>query len=373
MTKPVTFEEGDDQWRRWRKRCREDLYFLNAMVLGYGSLVPMTPRVHLPLCRFAERKTGIPEIDEARIQLIHIGRGTGKTTCVTIGRTVQRILQNRDWAAGIANETHPNACAMLGVIKSHFESNDLLRKLFPELIPPSFRDTAWRQDRIIVNRTPSGKRNKINPTIRAAGVDSTVTGVHMNEWILDDLISDDAAKAAAKGVFTAIEDANGWIRRVQPLLTRPKQDPITIIGTPWWPGDTYDFIQEHWGDPEDVRTFLWTLKLPGGDHFSMKLVRSGELALFKMPMRDEKGRAIWPEGGLDDESLQAMEAEDPLFFGAQYMLEPSEGEALSFKKEWLKPFEWDSSQHLVFDGPDGKTTFEHLQTLDVVLSVDLAH
>ena len=71
----LQFEQGSKEWKRLRKRAREDLYWLNAKVLGHERIggengFRMTYRAHYAMCRFAERKTGIPAIDESRVQLM---------------------------------------------------------------------------------------------------------------------------------------------------------------------------------------------------------------------------------------------------------------------------------------------------------------
>ena len=65
---PIQFVHGDTQWVEYRRRCREDLYWFAGVVLGYGDKIHMTAGAHGMLCRFLERKTGIPEIDTAPIQ-----------------------------------------------------------------------------------------------------------------------------------------------------------------------------------------------------------------------------------------------------------------------------------------------------------------
>ena len=358
---------GGDEWKRYRERARDDLFWFNAKVLNHESVVPMTYRAHYAMCRFAERKTGIPQIDNSRIQLIQVPRGSGKTTLITKGRTMQRLAQDRNWAAGIMNERQMNANAFLAMIKAEFEHNEFLQLLFPELIPENVRNTTWAADRIEINRD---RPNPVNPSVLAAGVDATVTGVHMNEWIVDDLLSEKAAQNARTGSFTEIEQLNNRIIQLQPLLTQPKKDPITFVGTPWWPGDSYDFIVDTFSRGEDPTVFAWNLKLPDGTQQSLRLEQAGELAIFRR-RAIENGVPMFPER-YDLDELSEIQQDDPVFFSAQYMIDPTSGGMVTFKKEYLRPFEWETINQIRYKDDELRLHYENDNDLRVLISVDPA-
>ena len=65
MTSPAQLEfvQGSDKWRMLRRRALSDLFWFNDVVLGHGSVVPMTLRTHYLLCRFADFAMGF-RIDE---------------------------------------------------------------------------------------------------------------------------------------------------------------------------------------------------------------------------------------------------------------------------------------------------------------------
>lgn len=387
MSQTVSLEPGSDVWKKWRKLATETqpgrhsaLYFLVAKVLQKENLVPLTPRVHLPMCLFAESSTGIPEIDEARIKLVLVPRGCGKTTAITKAKPILNIVRNRNYSTLIANEKQGLADTFLGDIKAEFETNAILQTLFPEVIPDNFRDTIWAADRIITKRD---KLNPTNPSVLATGVGATITGVHVNEAICDDLLSQNAAENAFRGSFTEIESTNRWITRLQPLLNSPKRDKILFIGTRWWEGDSYEFIEEFWSHGEPKREFIWRLKIPAYRHeFEDKqyeyapetrhfhVYRRGEIAVFRMPARDDAGRPIFPER-YDEEELQLLEQEDPVFFAGQYLLEPTAGAASEFDPADLKYYEIDGA-HLRHKNQLGETVYLPLRELTTVISVDPA-
>lgn len=361
-----TLVQGSPRWHELRDMARNNLYWLNAKVLNHESVVPMTLLAHYGLCRFAERKTGIPAIDQSRVQLILDWRGSGKTTLITQGRTIQRLTQNQDWAAGIANERQDNANAFLATIKGQFESNDFLRALFPELVPANLRNTTWAADRIVIERT---RPNPVSPSVLATGVGATVTGVHMNEWIVDDILSQDAVENARSGSFSEIDKINRWLIRLQPMLTDPKRDPLTFIGTPWWPGDSYTFIEDIFGRGKPDNIHIWSLRLPGGELQQIKLIQKGELAIFRFPVVQD-GRSLSPKLTLDD--LDKLREDDPVFYSAQYLLNPIAGGMTAFRAEHLNQFEWENQRQIRYRDHEGSVKFERTADLQVVMSVDPA-
>ena len=386
MSEALQIAPGSDAWKKLRaailapKPGTSPLYYLNEVILQRKTLVPMTYRAHLGLCLFAEGRTGIPEIDSARIKLILVPRGMGKSTVVTKALPILRILQNRNYATGIANEKQDLANTFLGDIKNEFETNQLLRVLFPEVIPDDFRSTIWAADRIITKRD---KQNPTSPSIMATGVGATVTGVHMDMWLVDDLISQNAAEAAYRGSFSEIEAADRWVGRLQPLLKSPKKDPIIFIGTRWWEGDTYERIIERWSHGEPKQEFRWTLRypaqryewdggtvdIPAGSQ-TIPVFRAGEIAVFKRPAIDENGRAIFPER-YDLEELEMLAQEDPVFYAGQYLLEPTAGAASTFDSNWLKFYEVDGRQ-LRFRDQTGAIRYQPVKQLTTFISVDPA-
>jgi phage terminase large subunit-like protein len=375
MTKPktITLTPGSDEWRKMRDRATKSipgkyssLYFLNAKILGHEDLVPMTYRAHWAMCLFAEGMTGIPEIDNARIRLTLVPRGLGKSTLLTKGQTVHDLLRHPEYAVGIANEVSTNAEAFLSMIKEEFTSNELLRQLFPERIPDNFKDTTWRTDRIVIKRD---KPNPVSPSVLAAGTNTTVTGVHMNRWRLDDLISQNAAEAAYRGNFSEMEGVERWISRLQPLLKAPKRDPIDIIGTRWWEGDIYEWVQKFWGHGEDPKEFVWVVKLPDGTSQQIKLTRIGEVAIFCRPAI-ENGASIFPERYTLEE-LEILSMEDPVFFAGQYLLEPAAGGASKFSSDWLRNYELEGD-YIRFRDQLGEWKWERISDLQTFISVDPA-
>ena len=366
QTATVQFTHGDAEWTRLRERCKTDLYWFAGVVLRYGDKVHMTEGAHRVLCRFLERRIGIPEIDDAPIQKVEMPRGLGKTTLGTQAYTIQRILQNPDTSILICNERLENAIAFLGAIKAEFESNQLLRELFPEVLPDPNK-TTWATDKIVVNRTTARKE----PTVFCIGVGGTVTGMHPDEIIVDDMLSREAAENARSGNADITGRINRWLVQLKPLLN-PWAEPrptISFRGTRWYAGDSYEYIDEAFGYGEEER--LWSVRQKIGDRWqTVTLRRRGDVATLRRAAIEE-GQSIWPENpDYSLESLAKLRLADPVLFAANYMNSPSDELTATFKDAWLRYYDWLDPRTVKLATPDGPASVYGLQDLDTVMLVD---
>ena len=362
------FKVGDETWERMRQRGLNDLYYFNSVILGMGDKVPMRPASHYLMCRFLERKTGIKEIDSAHVQKLLVPREVGKSTLGTQGRTLQLICRNPNTSILICNENVTNATTFLDSIKWHFENNDLFRALYPEVVPPDFNKTTWKQDRIVVNRT-SGRKE---PTVFCAGVGGTVTGMHPDGIIVDDMISREAMENARVGSRHIMDQVTRWTHTLDPLLNTNFDDPfpwILFIGTRWWYNDCYDAIDTDWGYGQTPRRFLTTVTFPeDGTKHQMVLERIGDLAVFKRS-GIENGRSAFPERW-SMEDLAKKRLRDPVLFACNIMNEPTDEVTAIFKEGWIVHYHKPDPDTYEMIGEDGKKSYWVPQQLDCLMAVD---
>lgn len=117
-------------------------------------------------------------------------REHGKTSIVTLAGSIQEILSDPEITIGIFSHKAPLAKAFLAQIKREFESNELLRSLFPDILytDASRESPSWSVDNGIIVKRQS------NPpvcTVEAHGlVDGQPTGKHFRLLIYDDVVTD---------------------------------------------------------------------------------------------------------------------------------------------------------------------------------------
>lgn len=362
------FRPGDATWHKWRNRALTDLYFMAGTVCGYGDPVGMTPGMHGLFCKVVEKKTGIPELDTAPKRLILMPRGTGKSTLVAQAYVLQRICQDPNIAILIANEKLENAQTFLTAIKWQFTQNELFRALFPELIHSDFNAAKWNESEINVPRTTGRKE----PTVRCQGVGAALASQHPDLVVVDDMLSREATENARRGDGQIVKAINRWNTQLQPLLNHGyKPFPeIMWLGTRWFRGDSYEFVEEAFGYGQERETFHLGFQLPNGDVQSLPVHRKGDLVLFTRQVIED-GRATWPERpGYDIESLAKMRLSDPELFAANMMNSPSDEVTATFKESWLTYYDWAGETQVRFVDPEGKTLSPGLNDLERMIFVD---
>lgn len=160
-------------------------------------------------------------------------REHGKSTVITIALTIQDILRDPEVTVGIFSHTTPIAKSFLRVIKREFESNELLKGCFPDVLyaDPAKDSPKWSEDSgIVVIR----KGNPPEATIEAHGlVDGQPTGRHFQIRVYDDVVTAQAVSTPdqMRKVIDALDMSNnlgkrGGVRR--------------MIGTRYKLGDAYE-------------------------------------------------------------------------------------------------------------------------------------
>jgi predicted phage terminase large subunit-like protein len=159
-----------------------------------------------------------------------------KSTIITIGRTIQDILNNPEITIGIFSHTRPIAKSFLRQIKREFEGNTLLHELFPHVCPPAKGEKrTWSEDDGLIVRR---KSNPKEATLEAWGlVDGQPIGKHFNIMVYDDVVTPESVSTPE--MIRKTTDA--W-RLSLNLGTRGGK--IRMIGTRYHAADTYAEIME---------------------------------------------------------------------------------------------------------------------------------
>ena len=365
------FVQGSYLWQDWRRRCLDDLYFFADVILGYGPKVPMTPEEHLLMCRVVERHTGNALIDQAPYLLVLVPREVGKTTLITQAKPIQEICRNPETAFLLGNEKEDNAKLFLAEIKRQFETNELLRALFPEVIPENYNDTTWSATKILVPR----KDGRKEPSVFVIGEGGTVTGMHPDHIIIDDMLSKEAMENARVGDASVMARINRWVNTLPQLLSsNAKPFPtITFVGTRWWVGDSYEYVEKTFGHGEPRQYVSLRAKTAEGTTVEMPVegcYRVGDLAVYQRA-GSENGRVAFPSKW-PAARMANLRFEDPATFACQVQNNPADDVVAVFKMAWLdqKRFVWLDDRTVQFTSMAGKKRQLHVSDLDILMFVD---
>ena len=287
-------EYGDPEIERLLKRqlAQSDLFFLLVYVLGRADL---NRDWYFARCREVQ---GTPN---GYLDLW--AREHGKSSIITFGLTIQDILNDPEITVGIFSYSRPIAKAFLRQIKTEFETNEMLRALFPDILwenPHRDAPKHSEDDGIIVRR----KGNPKESTVEAWGlVDSTPVSKHFRLMVYDDVVTGESVSTPdmIQKVTTA------WERS---LALSTEGGKIRTIGTRWSHNDTYRTIIERGAAIE--RRHPATLDGTA----------SGEPVLFSRERLAEMRQRM-----------------GPYTFAAQFLLDPAAERDQAFRDDWLRYFD----------------------------------
>ncbi len=301
----ITFEDEAEKVKLNRLLCRTDLFWL--LWHGCGKSY-MAKQWLLDRCKEVEAKPNDCLDLWAREHF--------KSTIGTFGKSIQDILAShgddplpewkREVSIGIFSVTRPIAKQFLREIKATFETNELLKSLFPDILyqNPERDSPKWSEDEGIIV-----KRNNIvkEATIEAWGlVDGMPTSKHFVIRNYDDIVTDKSVTTPEMIIKTTASLGQSSNLGCEGGFAR-------YYGTLYHSNDSYSTLKEN----EFITTRIYPCTQEG----------------------------TWPGTPVlkSYEHLAKKYAEQgPYIFSCQMLLNPVASSLQNFKFEWLKYYGgWD--------------------------------
>lgn len=327
---------------RIAERCKRDLFFLNKYILAVNPDL-ITEHTHRDLCEITRPllPNFDPEKEKCEVRLIErlvngkpdkvmsdqfdpnrnkllilMPRGTFKSSLVTIGFTLQYILNNPDARILIDSETYSKSKNFLAEIKGHLEGNKKFREVFKRVhgcYPDDTKKNSsvrWTDAAVdLACRTRPMKE----PSISCSGIDRSINGMHFDLIIEDDLHSEKNVTNAEQ-IQQVIDH-----RKLAQSLLDPGMPRITI-GTRWDYKDAYQHVLTEQRESYNI--------------------------LIRKAIEDD-GTYLFPER-LTDKFLDEQKRDQGNYiFSCQYFNNPVDDDTATFKQSYIKRVEWD----LVKDKP----------------------
>ena len=290
-------------------RCKTDLYFLCKEILNYDR---MQPHCHQELCDYTTsilpNPSHIPESEgfdpTKNLLLLLMPRGTFKSSVVTIGFTLQYILNEPDCRILIDSETFSKSKAFLREMLGHLENNEKYREVFRAIhgmYPFESKSKAklWTDSELIL---PCRKRDRKEPTISCSGIDVTKNGMHYDLIICDDLHSE--TNVTNRDQIAKVIDHY----KLAFSLLDPGR-PMIVIGTRWHELDLYQHIMDY--EQEDFN-------------------------VLKKSAYNDDGSLLFPEVLSEKELDKIRRRQGTSIFSKQYLNEPVSDENAIFKRSMIK-------------------------------------
>ena len=346
------FDSGDLESLAFQQialRCKKDLYFLDKEILGYDK---MTKQTHQELCDYTTSVLpNPPEIEyqegfdpKKNLLLLLMPRGTFKSSVVTIGFTLQFILNEPNARILIDSETFGKSKAFLREILDHLVNNEKYREVFKAIhgVYPYTKKSEmklWTDSEVIL---PCRNVPKKEPTFSCAGIDVTKNGMHYDLIIADDLHSEKNVTNKEQ-----IQQVIDHYKLAFSLLDPGK--PMIIIGTRWDYSDLYQHIIDF--EAEDFNILKKSAYNPDGSLFFPEVLSEEELD----KIRRRQGTGI---------------------FSKQYLNEPVSDENATFKRDQIvrkpwaevenRPMNWYLSVDPSYFDPRGTTSYGDFAALVLV-------
>lgn len=327
---------------RIAERCKRDLFYLNKYVLAINPDL-ITEHTHRDLCEITRPLLPgyDPETEKCTVDLIErmnngkkdkimsdqfdpnrnkllvlMPRGTFKSSIVTIGFTLQYILNNPNARILIDSETYSKAKNFLAEIKGHLEGNKKYRDIFKH-IHGCFPDDNKKNSSVRWTDAAVDLACRTRPmkeaSISCSGIDKSINGLHFDLIIEDDLHSE--KNVTNKEQIQQVIDH----RKLAQSLLDPGMPRITI-GTRWDYQDAYQHVLTN--------------------------QRTSYNILVRKAIEDD-GSLLFPER-LTLEFLDEQKKDQGNYiFSCQYFNSPVDDDTATFKQSYMKRVNWD----LVKDRP----------------------
>lgn len=223
-------------------------------------------------------------------------REHGKSTIITIGDTIRRVLNNAEERICIFSYSLDAAKYFVRTIKFILEESSILRFAFPDILweSPKTDAPSWGEESgLVVQRTGFYKE----PTIRAAGLlEGMPTGSHFTGRVYDDIETFDTAQSP--DMTFKLKAAFDMSNKLSAVTDEHESGWQRIIGTPY--------------SHDGLLTYCEEKKLPNG--FPMYRTRKLPATVGGMV----NGESIYlPEKKLDEERTNIKQ------FYMQYLVNPT--------------------------------------------------
>ena len=269
-----------------RRKGLNDLYFFCRNILGYNLMVP---HVHQRMCDFVTTPIERGE-NEQGTKILLEPRGSFKSSVVTIGYVLWRLVKDPNLTVIITNEKLDKAKAFLKEIKTHMTDNQTFIACYGDLSCERIPMKKWSDSRIdIKTRTIHGK----SPSIEVSSVESSEAGKHCKLIVCDDLVG-----KGNSGTPEQLRKVDDYVKDLGAVLDPDGE--IIFVGTRWDYRDTYN-------------TQFELIKVLGKFANADILIEQA---------RREDGTPYFPER-LSEQFLQNQRAKlGTYFYSCQYMNEP---------------------------------------------------
>lgn len=283
-------------------------------------------------------KSIIANISSNKSTLDLAPRGFGKSTVGDVDYCITRILRDPNIRIMIGSKTQTQAQAFLKEIRTHFEQNEDLLRIFGDW--KTSKDNVWNDREFTVN-----KRNiiKKEATVTALGASGAVISKHFDIIIGDDLVGLENARTERQRA-----NLKEWFYSSLFPTLEPDGE-IHILGTRYNPLDLYEDL---------IKSGSYTVNIQK----AIQVVNGVECSLWEGKFTLEKLKQIRADSG-------------KIIFNMQYQNDTELAKGKIFKAQYFKYYE---EYKLDYDFQTAKIRIKNAEGIDtwkkvkVYMGADLA-
>lgn len=258
---------------------------------------------------------------------------THNTSVVTEAGGAWEILRNPEIRVRITHAIADTAQGFMHTIKAIFDSNEIVRWLYPEYVPKSQKGERWNDTELVL---PNRRKKLREANIEYGGVGGASEGHHFDLHIIDDMIGLNALNAARQSNAEMIRGVNWFWSSEKSLLQSMKTSRVIVVGTRYSVDDVYSQIID--------RAYEFV-------GYPMDGVEPNPKGQWKVYYRKgiEDGEVIFPEN-FTIEAYNQLAEDDWWSYVTQFMNDPqqtglAELSEYSLNKCWLR---WEEDKKMWF-------------------------
>lgn len=262
----------------------------------------------VPLAPFHRELTDFVSKNPQKKKLVLVPRGHLKSTLVTVGYSLMKLLANPSIRILIANATYNLACSFLTDIKRQLKFNEQIHMVWGDL---SRNPEKWSENEVMLHLMKQSFGRK-EPNITAMGVESNLTSQHYDLIIFDDLVNEKLINTQEQ-----IDKTINFYKEALNLL-EPDGECI-IVGTRFHDSDLYGWIMDN--DNNVLSDF----------EIMVKKAFEGDL--------DGECELLFPRKFTVKHLKRLRDQLGPYIFSSQYLNDCIPSESADFKKDWFRYYE----------------------------------
>ena len=358
--KSENFHLNDEIIDLIKQTSKVSLWFFLKYIAGYsGPYADLTDHLHVDMCNFRQKML-TPGIKGAAF----IPRSMYKTTIFSHGANAWELLRDPNLRIGMVGSVTTMAEQNMHQTQRTFDSNKLMKEIFPEYCPQrgvknNILQKRWNDIEMVM---PNRNLDMPEPSIKCIGAMASAQGNHFDLMCADDLVGEKQLSSDHSSSDEMYKIGNWFLANQDTLLVSPLTSRVFLSATRYALDDAYEVIMQN------------IFKEYGyWDEIGYKENPEGYWHVYYR-MAVERDELIFPEK-VNKEFLNRLKKVNPWSYFTQYLNNPHDAQMAEFSDYEVRECFLDYSSvhgYTIVDKNRYKPKEIKLGDCEVVIGVDPA-